>query len=258
MTAALDVEQLLRRADLRVTRPRMAVLSAVHHHPHADTESIVGEVRADLGGVSQQAVYDVLRALTTAGLLRRTSRAGPVARYEPASPTTTTTSCAAAAVPSRTSTAPSTDPVPDRLGQRGFVIDEAEVVYRGVCPACMPTTTLPVRPQRTPKHRRRRNDVTDPSENRSRSRPSGPSQGRRPTAHEPGLVARTSSTCRCCSQHVAAAADPLGRGLRLPQGRSPTLDVEAREGRTSSSVMHDARRTGGRPTTATTARCSSG
>ena len=62
---------MLRGVELRVTRPRVAVLSAVHDHPHADTDSIIGVVRDDLGEVSHQAVYDVLRALTAVGLLRR-------------------------------------------------------------------------------------------------------------------------------------------------------------------------------------------
>jgi Fur family ferric uptake transcriptional regulator len=73
---------MLRGSALRVTRPRMAVLAAVHDHPHADTDSIIGMVRADLGEVSHQAVYDVLRALTDAGLLRRIQPPGSVARYE--------------------------------------------------------------------------------------------------------------------------------------------------------------------------------
>src|SRR3954466_3668087 len=73
---------MLRRADLRVTRPRVAVLTAVRDHPHADTESLIGVVRADLGDVSHQAVYDVLRALTAAGLVRRIQPTGSVARYE--------------------------------------------------------------------------------------------------------------------------------------------------------------------------------
>ena len=63
VTAAPDYADQLRAADLRVTRPRLAVLEAVHAHPHADTESIFGAVRADLPEVSRQAVYDVLRAL---------------------------------------------------------------------------------------------------------------------------------------------------------------------------------------------------
>ena len=73
---------MLRGAALRVTRPRVAVLSAVHDHPHADTDSIIGVVREDLGEVSHQAVYDVLRALTAAGLVRRIQPSGSVARYE--------------------------------------------------------------------------------------------------------------------------------------------------------------------------------
>ena len=77
-----DVEQLLRAASLRVTRPRVAVLAAVQEHPHASTDTVIEAVRRDLGEVSHQAVYDVLRALTTAGLLRRIQPSGSVARYE--------------------------------------------------------------------------------------------------------------------------------------------------------------------------------
>ena len=73
---------MLRGANLRVTRPRLAVLGAVHAHPHADTDSIIGAVRGELPAVSHQAVYDVLRALTAAGLVRRIQPAGSVARYE--------------------------------------------------------------------------------------------------------------------------------------------------------------------------------
>jgi len=75
-------QQMLRGAALRVTRPRVAVLGAVFAHPHADTESIIGAVREDLPDVSHQTVYDALRALTDAGLLRRIQPAGSVARYE--------------------------------------------------------------------------------------------------------------------------------------------------------------------------------
>ncbi len=71
-----DFERMLRGAALRVTRPRVAVLTAVHDHPHADTDSIIGVVREDLGEVSHQAVYDVLRALTAAGLVRRIQPTG--------------------------------------------------------------------------------------------------------------------------------------------------------------------------------------
>src|SRR5690348_13569097 len=73
---------MLRGASLRVTRPRVAVLSAVHAHPHADTQSLLGVVRGELGDVSQAAVYEVLNTLTEAGLVRRIQPSGTVARYE--------------------------------------------------------------------------------------------------------------------------------------------------------------------------------
>src|SRR4051795_12525295 len=78
----VDIEGLLRSAELRVTRPRAAVLAAVYAQPHADTDAITGVVRRELGGVSTQAVYDVLRALTAAGLVRRIEPSGSTARYE--------------------------------------------------------------------------------------------------------------------------------------------------------------------------------
>jgi len=71
-----------REAALRVTRPRLAVLAAVYAHPHADTDSIIRVVREGHVEVSHQAVYDVLRVLTSAGLVRRIEPAHSVARYE--------------------------------------------------------------------------------------------------------------------------------------------------------------------------------
>ena len=71
-----DVPQLLRGAGLRVTKPRSEVLTSVYARPHADTDSIIGAVRSTLPGVSHQAVYDSLRALTDAGLVRRIQPAG--------------------------------------------------------------------------------------------------------------------------------------------------------------------------------------
>ncbi len=133
---------MLRGAALRVTRPRLAVLSAVHDHPHADTDSIIGIVRADLGGVSHQAVYDVLRALTTAGLLRRIEPPGSVARYEARVGDNhhhvVCRSCGAIADVDR---AVGGAPCLTASDDHGFVIDEAEVVYRGLCPGCSTATS---------------------------------------------------------------------------------------------------------------------
>ncbi len=65
-----------------MTRPRVAVLEALRRRAHADTESVISDVRSELGQVSHQAVYDVLRVLTDAGLVRRIQPIGSVARYE--------------------------------------------------------------------------------------------------------------------------------------------------------------------------------
>ena len=132
---------MLRGAALRVTRPRVAVLSAVHDHPHADTDSIIRVVRDDLGEVSHQAVYDVLRALTEAGLLRRIQPSGSVARYESRVGDNhhhvVCRSCGAIAdVDCAVGAAPCLDASEDH----GFTIDEAEVTYWARCPECVATT----------------------------------------------------------------------------------------------------------------------
>jgi Fur family ferric uptake transcriptional regulator len=132
-----ELEQRLRDSDLRVTRPRVSVLSAVSQNPHADTSSIIGLVREDLGEVSHQAVYDVLRALTGAGLVRHIQPPGSVARYESRVGDNhhhvVCRSCGAIAdVDCAVGEAPCLEPLQDH----GFVIDEAEVVYHGLCPNC--------------------------------------------------------------------------------------------------------------------------
>src|SRR6516165_2907042 len=82
VSSTADYADRLRMADLRVTRPRVAVLEAVDARPHADTETIFSVVRIGLPDVSRQAVYDVLNALTAVGLVRRIQPLGSVARYE--------------------------------------------------------------------------------------------------------------------------------------------------------------------------------
>jgi len=132
-----DFEHMLRGAALRVTRPRLAVLSAVHEHPHADTDSITGLVRAHLGTVSHQAVYDVLRALTDAGLVRRIEPPGSVARYEArVGDNHHHVVCRSCGVIADVDCAVGVAPCLTAADDLGFVIDEAEVVYRGLCPAC--------------------------------------------------------------------------------------------------------------------------
>jgi Fur family ferric uptake transcriptional regulator len=137
--AEVDYEGMLRGAALRITRPRLAVLDAVHEHPHADTDAIIDVTRTGLGRVSHQAVYNVLQTLTAAGLVRRIQPAGSVARYEArvgdnhhhvvcrSCGSIADVDCAVGYTPCLTAT-----------NDAGFEIDEAEVVYWGLCPACRP------------------------------------------------------------------------------------------------------------------------
>jgi Fur family transcriptional regulator, stress-responsive regulator len=136
-----DFAGLLREVSLRVTRPRVAVLSAVHEHPHADTDSIIGFVRADLGDVSHQAVYDVLRALTAARLVRCIQPKGSVARYEArVADNHHHLVCRSCGVIADVDCAVGDTPCLTAADDRGFMIDEAEVVYWGLCPTCSTTS----------------------------------------------------------------------------------------------------------------------
>ena len=132
-----ELQELLRGAALRVTRPRVAVLTAVHAHPHADTDSIIGAVRNELPEVSHQAVYDSLHTLSAAGLVRRIQPLGSVARYESRVGDNhhhaVCRSCGAIAdVDCAVGHAPCLTASEDH----GFVIDEAEVIYWGLCFDC--------------------------------------------------------------------------------------------------------------------------
>lgn len=141
MSPTARFESLLRQSALRVTRQRVAVLVAVDSHPHADTDSIIAAVRAEIGEVSHQAVYDVLRALHDAGLVRRIEPAGSVARYESRvgdnhhhvvcreCGTVADVDCAVDYTPCLTAS-----------GDHGFTIEEAEVIYWGRCADCSAPT----------------------------------------------------------------------------------------------------------------------
>ena len=137
MSPAPDYADQLRAADLRVTRPRLAVLEAVHSHPHADTETIFGAVRADLPEVSRQAVYDVLAALTAVGLVRRIQPSGSVARYESrVGDNHHHVVCRSCGVIADVDCAVGEAPCLTPSDHNGFVLDEAEVIYWGLCPDC--------------------------------------------------------------------------------------------------------------------------
>jgi Fur family ferric uptake transcriptional regulator len=132
-----DVENALRGAALRVTRPRVSVLTALYAHPHADTDTVIRAVRDDLGDVSHQAVYDVLRALTGAGLIRRIEPSGSVARYESrVGDNHHHVVCRSCGSIADVDCAVGDTPCLIASDDHGFTIDEAEVTYWGLCPTC--------------------------------------------------------------------------------------------------------------------------
>ncbi|WP_174185356.1 Fur family transcriptional regulator [Nocardia barduliensis] len=127
----------LRAAGMRVTAPRIAVLNAVAARPHSDADTVAATVREALGSVSTQAVYDVLRTCVRAGILRRIEPAGSSALYETRIGDNhhhlVCRSCGAVAdVDCAVGAAPCLDP----SDAHGFVVDEAEVVFWGLCPTC--------------------------------------------------------------------------------------------------------------------------
>jgi len=135
---SIDDDALLRRHGLQVTAQRLAVLRAVSDGPHGTAEDICGVVRAEIGAISRQAVYDALAVLTDKGLLRRIQPAGSPARYEDrvgdnhhhlicrTCSRMVDVDCAVGDTPCLTA-----------ADDSGYDVDEAEVIYWGRCPECV-------------------------------------------------------------------------------------------------------------------------
>ncbi len=132
-----NAKRLLRRHGLQVTAQRLAVLRAVSTRPHATADELADDVRASIGSISRQAVYDTLATLVERGLARRIQPAGSPARYEDrvgdnhhhlvcrGCGVMVDVDCAVGAAPCLTAE-----------DDHGFAIDEAEIVYWGYCPGC--------------------------------------------------------------------------------------------------------------------------
>jgi Fur family transcriptional regulator, stress-responsive regulator len=145
-------EEMLRAASLRVTRPRLAVLYAVRTHPHADADTIILAVRNELGGVSKQAVYDVLAVLGDAGLVRRIEPSGSPARFEArVGDNHHHVICRSCGDIADVDCALGEAPCLHASNSHGFAIDEAEVIYWGTCPACTDKKTLEAQSTRSDK-----------------------------------------------------------------------------------------------------------
>ncbi|OWY72790.1 transcriptional repressor [cyanobacterium TDX16] len=137
-----DPAALLRKQGLQVTAQRLAILRAVSSRPHGTADEIAEDVRADIGAISRQAVYDALGMLAQKGLIRRIQPAGSPARYESRigdnhhhlicrkCGKTVDVDCAIGETPCLTA-----------VEDSGFLIDEAEVVYWGTCPECREDTS---------------------------------------------------------------------------------------------------------------------
>jgi Fur family transcriptional regulator, stress-responsive regulator len=139
MTAseALTTADELRGAGLRVTAARVALLETVREGDHLGIEAITSGVRDRIGHISLQAVYDALHALTAAGLVRRLEPAGGAARFEGrVGDNHHHVVCRSCGVVADVDCAVGEAPCLTASDDRGFAIDEAEVVYWGLCPAC--------------------------------------------------------------------------------------------------------------------------
>ena len=129
----------LRGAGLRVTAARVALLETVRDGDHLGVEAITSGVRERIGHVSLQAVYDALHALTDAGLVRRIEPAGSPARFEGrVSDNHHHVVCRSCGAIADVDCAVGTTPCLTASDDHGFTIDEAEVIYWGLCPDCSP------------------------------------------------------------------------------------------------------------------------
>lgn len=130
-------EQLLRTAGLRVTRPRLAVLEVLARGGHLEVEEVIRQVRERLDSVSTQAVYDVLGALSRAGLARRIEPAGSPARFEArVGDNHHHIVCRGCGAIEDVDCSIGERPCLDAGTGHGFEVDEAEVTFWGLCPAC--------------------------------------------------------------------------------------------------------------------------
>jgi Fur family ferric uptake transcriptional regulator len=124
-----------------VTAQRLAVVRAVGDHPHSTADDVYGVVRADIGAVSVQAVYNALAALTEKGLVRRIQPAGSPARYENrVGDNHHHLICRSCSRMVDVDCAVGERPCLTAADDSGYEIDEAEVIYWGRCPDCVAST----------------------------------------------------------------------------------------------------------------------
>jgi Fur family ferric uptake transcriptional regulator len=158
---ASDPADILRQRGIYVTAQRLAVLRAVASHPHVTADAVAEAVRGEIGAISLQSVYDALGVLVAEGLIRRIQPAGSPARFEDrvgdnhhhlicrVCGRTVDVDCAVGFTPCLTA-----------VDDRGYEIDEAEVVYWGRCPDCVRKTRSAASSRSDSPSRRRRRPRT--------------------------------------------------------------------------------------------------
>lgn len=154
---------LVRSAGLRVTASRVAVLLALSRRPHADTETVIGLVRAELGAASPQAIYNVLATFVKAGLVRRIEPAGSVALYElRVADNHHHVVCRECGAVQDVAGAIGQHPCLTPRDTHGYLVAETEVTYWGLCPTCQsgPRLTQAAPEAGAPASLRRRSVVT--------------------------------------------------------------------------------------------------
>jgi len=136
-----DPADLLRQRGYRVTGQRLAVLRAVSSEPHATADAVAETVRAELGTISLQAVYDVLNVLVEVGLIRRIQPAGSPALFEArVSDNHHHVICRDCGRAADVDCAVGSAPCLTAVDDKGYDIDEAEVIYWGRCAECQSQT----------------------------------------------------------------------------------------------------------------------
>lgn len=132
-----DPANLLRENGLQVTAQRLAVLQAVTAHPHSNADNVAEAVRAEIGAISKQAVYDALRTLTEKRIIRRIQPAGSPALYDPrAGDNHHHAICRACGKAVDVDCTVGAAPCLNAAEGSDFEIDETEVIFWGMCPDC--------------------------------------------------------------------------------------------------------------------------
>ena len=160
---ATDPADLLRQRGIQVTAQRLAVLRAVSGQPHITADAVAEGVRAEIGAISLQSVYDALSVLVNEGLIRRIQPAGSPARFEDRVGDNhhhlicricgrlVDVDCAIGSAPCLTA-----------ADDSGYDIDEAEVVYWGRCPECAAQPEAPAGSASPPRRRRSQRRIAAP------------------------------------------------------------------------------------------------